>query len=528
MVDNSVVASVNGTDFYFGVLGLNPRPTNFTTQNDPQASFLQLLKNQSFIPSLSYGYTAGAPYRLNKALGNLILGGYDASAFAATTKTFNFFSDQSIDLTVGLQSVTTNVTGGAETTLGNELISMLIDSSIADIYLPVTVCQAFEKAFGLTWDATTGIYAVSDALHTKLVALNPSVTFTITTPISGGPGVNFTFPYASFDLQASPPFVKQSTRYFPLKQAANNTQYIFGRTFLQEAYLIVDYERSTFSVNPNTWDPNAKAKIVTILPPGTASAAPSLSGGAIAGIVIGVLVFIAAVALAILRFVVRPRRKKAAEELEAAKSPDPAVSELASAFPSTLGSPVSVVKTEAVSEGSRLSELASPAPLSELLSSEIYEMEGTNVPELDGGEPARELDGKDTERSPYMPPLEEHMGELDWQTREMYEQTAEMHEMTAEIHEQGPAEMHERTAERSDQTPEGIEQTAEGIEQTAEGSDQTTERSRQTTGMIEQTEELSKHAAEKDQSATEHGEQSSGIHEPTREPGEQATERSGS
>lgn len=513
MVDNSVVASVNGTDFYFGVLGLNPRPTNFTTQNDPQASFLQLLKNQSFIPSLSYGYTAGAPYRLNKALGNLILGGYDASTFAATSKTFNFFSDQSVDLTVGLQSVTTNATGGAETTLGNELISMLIDSSIADIYLPVTVCQAFEKAFGLTWDATTGIYAVSDALHTKLVALNPSVTFTITTPISGGPGINFTFPYAGFDLQASPPFVKQATRYFPLKQAANNTQYIFGRTFLQEAYLIVDYERSTFSVNPKTWDPNAKAKIVTILPPGTASAAPSLSGGAIAGIVIGVLVVIAAVALAILRFVVRPRRK-AAEELEAAKSPDPAVSELASAFPSTLGSPVSVVKTEAVSEGSRLSELASPAPLSELLSSEIYEMEGTNVPELDGGEPARELDGKDTERSPYMPPLEEHMGELDWQTREMYEQTGEMHEMMAENHEQSPEEMHEQITERSEQTTEGIEQAAGSSEQTTE--------------MIDQTEESSEQAAEKDESAAEHDEPRTGIHEPTREPEEQATDRSGS
>jgi hypothetical protein len=435
VVNSSIVAGVNGTEFYLGILGLNPRPTNFTTQNDPQPSFMQLLKNESDIPSLSYSYTAGAPYRLNKALGSLILGGYDASAFNDSQLSYKFLSDQSLDLTVGVQSITTNTSAG-ETKLQDGLISMLIDSSIADIYLPLTACQAFEKAFGLTWNSTAGMYLVNDNLHSKLTAANPSVTFSLTTPITGGPGFSVTLPYASFDLRASPPLVETASRYFPLKRAANETQYILGRTFLQEAYLIVDYERASFSVNANIWNATAVSDIVTILPleaqqsPGT----PALGGGAIAGIVIGVLVFVAIVATAVLRHVVRQRRQQAAdaekssesglaetktelpagdvptpENAESAKSPNPPMSELGSALRSELGSPESQVRSELASEaatrselgspeshvrselateGTARSELASPIQLSELLSNEVYEMPGSDVPELDGGKTA--------------------------------------------------------------------------------------------------------------------------------------------
>ena len=62
--EHSVVAGIGDTHFtWLGVLGLNPRPTNFTNMpNDPQASFIQKLKDQEDIPSLSWAYTAGAQY----------------------------------------------------------------------------------------------------------------------------------------------------------------------------------------------------------------------------------------------------------------------------------------------------------------------------------------------------------------------------------------------------------------------------------------------------------------------------------
>jgi hypothetical protein len=65
-------------------------------------------------------------------------------------------------------------------------------------------------------------------------------------------------------------------------------------------------------------------------------------------------------------------------------------SELASeaATRSELGSPESHVRSELATEGTARSELASPIQLSELLSNEVYEMPGSDVPELDGGKTA--------------------------------------------------------------------------------------------------------------------------------------------
>lgn len=61
-LQNQVVAGIETQDFYLGSFGLGVKPINFTNLDDPQPSFMQALKNQNMIPSLSYGYTAGASY----------------------------------------------------------------------------------------------------------------------------------------------------------------------------------------------------------------------------------------------------------------------------------------------------------------------------------------------------------------------------------------------------------------------------------------------------------------------------------
>lgn len=404
---------------------------------------MQLLKNESAIPSLSYSYNAGAPYRLNKALGSLILGGYDTSAYQDTNQTYKFFSDQSRDLSIGIKSISTNASAD-NTVLQSDLISMFIDSSVAEIYLPLDACKAFEKAFGLTYNTTLEMYLVSDSLHKKLTSENPTVTFEVTTPITGGSSFNISFPYASFDLEANPPLVKTASRYFPLKRAANDTQYVLGRTFLQEAYLIVDYERGNFSVHPRVWDANAKSDIVTIYPlnfqvlepnQGSSHSSSNLGGGAIAGIVIGVCVFIAAAAAAVLRFLVLPRRKKAAAAQTSqadsttgmmlgsvdAASPETSRTLPAEALGGNLGelegdetTPKPTPEVEGTTPMSKTpmselesagtpppAELAAPAPLAELLSSEIYEMPGSDVPELQGSRVAAPLILTDSESSEF-------------------------------------------------------------------------------------------------------------------------------
>lgn len=372
---------------------MNPQPTNFTDLNNPKPSYMTLLRQQNDIPSLSYSYTAGAQYRLKEALGSLILGGYDTSRFTAANTSFTFFSDQTRDLTVGLQSITTNATG-SETNLLSSAIYIFIDSSIAQLYLPISACQAFEKAFGLIYNTTVGLYLVNDTLHTKLLNSNPSVTFTLGNTISSGETFNISLPYASFDLQAEYPLVSNSSRYFPLQRAANDSQYTLGRTFLQEAYLIVDYERGNFSVNPCVWDSDAASHIVSI--PGvnstsstnstgtvgggggggSSNAGNGLSIGALVGIVIGIIVIVFAVSGCLLWFLVLvPRRKKREAKEPEGQSTEPLPHEVE-------GDPKPPSPKELHDIGHPPAQAELPSRPPELSGLEIYEMPGSDVPEM--------------------------------------------------------------------------------------------------------------------------------------------------
>lgn len=110
----------------------------------------------------------------------------------------------------------------------------LIDSTVPYLWLPQDACQLFETAFGISWDPLRNLYLVNDTLHDALVKENPSVVFTLANSLNG-PSVNITLPYASFDLVANYPLVKNQSRYFPLQRAADDNSYTLGRTFLQES-----------------------------------------------------------------------------------------------------------------------------------------------------------------------------------------------------------------------------------------------------------------------------------------------------
>ena len=60
---NQAIGGLVATDFYLGMLGLNPRPTNSTTGGEGPASLITSLKAQNLIPSVTFGYTAGNQYR---------------------------------------------------------------------------------------------------------------------------------------------------------------------------------------------------------------------------------------------------------------------------------------------------------------------------------------------------------------------------------------------------------------------------------------------------------------------------------
>jgi len=314
-LEHQVVAGIATSNYWLGSLGLSPIPFNFSTLNDstssrdPQPSFLSELKNHSMVPSLSWGYTAGASYRQDPVFGSLVLGGYDTSRFFPNNVTFAFAADFSRDLTVYLQSVSYDTIGSSP--LLTESIPIFINSMVTHLWLPIDVCQRFEEAFNLTWSDKAQLYLVDDDTHTRLSSLNPTLTFTIGHDSREGGSVEISLPYGAFDLSGSPPFVDSPSRYFPLKRAKRPDQYMLGRVFFQGAYVIADYERQSFSVSQALFPDASRMSnktIVAIDAPG-AKGKSSPSAGTIAGAVVGAVVGIVLIVIGVLWWIRQRKRK---------------------------------------------------------------------------------------------------------------------------------------------------------------------------------------------------------------------------
>ena len=205
-------------------------------------------------------------------------------------------------------AIRTILTAEGSISLLQDPILSFIDSAVSHIWLPVEACQMFARTFNLTYDNDLDLYLVNETVHEALLAQNATISLTLSNDLTLGADddlVVIDMPYSSFDLQLTPDYPgnsKNTTLYFPIRQAANESQYTLGRAFLQEAYVIADYERSTFSVHQALFPGgNTKQSLQTIPPVSgnngtnsTASPTPAnngsgsnLSTGALAGIIIG-------------------------------------------------------------------------------------------------------------------------------------------------------------------------------------------------------------------------------------------------
>lgn len=255
LTNQVIFGIVDDRKYYLGMLGLNQVPTGFSKSEKGQPSLITSLRDQNIIPSLSFGYTAGARRRKSRARefqnfffsysmigfkggdpGSLTLGGYDQSRFTPNNLTF-LIAPGTTDLVVGIQSIVSTNANGTSNSLLSSGILAYVDSTVSGLTLPIEVCQRFEKAFGLKYNQTNGFYLVDDALHNTLLEQNANVTFTLGSTTTSGEPINITLSYKSFDLQLSPPvpLISEKTGYFPLQRAIDTTRYVLGRTFLQEA-----------------------------------------------------------------------------------------------------------------------------------------------------------------------------------------------------------------------------------------------------------------------------------------------------
>jgi hypothetical protein len=214
-----------------------------------------------------------------------------------------FSSDDSAILTIGVQSIiATNVASGTASLTKSGGHLSLIDSSESALWLPTDVCDAFAAEFGLIFDPQTQFYILNDTQHDALAAAKPSLTFAVGPQSYGtGAGASIVLPFAAFDYSIAWPFYSSATHYFPIRRANTTAEYRLGRTFLQEAFLTVDYGRTTFNVSQALFPASGTSPHVTpITDPSVASGSPKISTGAIAGVVVGgVLAFVAVISLVV-------------------------------------------------------------------------------------------------------------------------------------------------------------------------------------------------------------------------------------
>ena len=104
---------------------------------------------------------------------------------------------------------------------------------------------------------------------------------------------------ATFGLEYGPPFFNQSVCYIPLRQSTDPSRYILGRTFLQETYIIANYESANITLYPTIYPDSAVVSdIIPICPLNSTDCSkqsPSanttrLGAANIAGIVVGSVV----------------------------------------------------------------------------------------------------------------------------------------------------------------------------------------------------------------------------------------------
>lgn len=268
-------------------------------------------------------------------------------------------------------------------------VNLIIDSILPDLWLPQNVCDFLAQTLNLTFDSTTGRYLIDSSTHSALREASPEFTFTLSASQPPTETLNIVLPYSAFDLWLQPPIYESPVPYFPIRVTPDESDFILGRAFLQEAYIAIDWERGNFTLGQVVTGEGSPT-ITPILPvEDNASKGGSLGRGSIVGIVIGAVVAAACLLFAALwcRRRISGERRLADDSLSPRRMDEKTRSE-----ESRL--------SELYGRGIAGHELDSKARM-ELLSTELTEMQGEedkhqamSVPlyELDGGYRAQELE----------------------------------------------------------------------------------------------------------------------------------------
>lgn len=259
---------------------------------------------------------------------SLTFGGVDRNRFIENDISLALSPDdlpmvtmKSIKVVTDLTPNNLNSTAEFKTSKGSDLYT--IDSSTPFFWFPGTLCDAIATRLGLEYNGTLELYTYGSNFSGYEAAKksNFSFTFTVSDLPDSENVIDITLPFSAFDHELSYPFPgiggtasSQGVRYFPLRKTSDPRQFTFGRVFLQEAYLAVDYERRKFSISRAKFPSDGGAdKDIIDIPSGNLSGdspdpKKGMSKGIAAGIGVGVAIFV--LVIACIAITICLRRKK--------------------------------------------------------------------------------------------------------------------------------------------------------------------------------------------------------------------------
>ncbi|THY42836.1 hypothetical protein D6C99_07304 [Aureobasidium pullulans] len=326
---------------------------NWTANNGSQVSYdpyLYKAYTMGDIPSISYGLHVGSVYP--PVPGSLILGGYDRSRCISTpiVSSGNKFTLAEIDLEVtsgGWPFVKKQSASDSNLLLdgntgSNSSLTVVPNPGVPYLYLPGNTCKLIASFLPVALDENLGLYVwnTTDPSFKRIMTSPSAIKFSFRTDFGLE---DISVPFALLNLTLDYPLASTPKQYFPCSPytPSDGSTYHLGRAFLQAAFLgetgqtqkvflaqapgpgakdeVITKLASTDSTltamaNPPTWNatwtdylralPDDSTSTTSSTPDGS----KGLSGGAIAGIVIGAVGGIAIFVMAV--FVITRRRRK--------------------------------------------------------------------------------------------------------------------------------------------------------------------------------------------------------------------------
>ena len=342
-----------------GQLSLGAFQDNQTFDSVNASLIPNYLQDKKFIPSSSYGLHIGSA-ALNIPL-SLWLGGYDSSRVIGPISSqpipaSNLFTIDLLDIGIGVDNggspfnyTEKNGLLAASNSSISTSIPITMNPGAPYMYLPNSTCQAMVQDLPVTYNSTFGLY-LWNTQDPKYASIINSPTYLSLIFRDSTDNLTIKVPFQLLNLTLDAPFVSQKTPYFPCQPPNNATDYSLGRAFLQAAFIGVNWDKgngkwflaqapgpntghtpvqqpitsSTINGSTANWSDTWKTVWTPLPDVNSSSSSPSgpqvskvtttpshksrLSGGAIAGIVIGavcaLLLFFA------IGYLVRRRKQK--------------------------------------------------------------------------------------------------------------------------------------------------------------------------------------------------------------------------